>query len=142
MPRENAPANISLHSYPFWCNYIFFHCFLRMIISQKVGIRRQRKKIQMQGAQILRNEAYREVRCNDEGCSGTQPSFGFAQDRESFDLAQDRELVERLVERLSNGSWTFYEAIIHKPARRPACTWLKTDALEISLGLQDPCPET
>ncbi len=65
----------------------------------------------MQGAQIPRNEAYREVRCNDEGCSATQPfgsaqghehverPFGSAQDRESFDLAQDRELVERLVER-------------------------------------------
>jgi hypothetical protein len=26
----------------------------------------------MQGAQILRNEAYREVRCSDEGCSATQ----------------------------------------------------------------------
>ena len=26
----------------------------------------------MQGAQILRNEAYIEVRCNDEGCSATQ----------------------------------------------------------------------
>ncbi len=43
----------------------------------------------MQGAQILRNEAYREVRCNDEGCSATQP----------FDSAQDREFVERPVER-------------------------------------------
>jgi hypothetical protein len=26
----------------------------------------------MQGAQILRNEAYIKVRCNDEGCSATQ----------------------------------------------------------------------
>jgi hypothetical protein len=60
-------------------------------------MRRQRKKIQMQGAQILRNEAYREVRCNDEGCSATQP-FDFAQGHESFNLAQDRELVERPVE--------------------------------------------
>ncbi len=45
---------------------------LSLMISLKVGIRRQRKKIQMQGAQILRNEAYIEVRCNDEGCSATQ----------------------------------------------------------------------
>ena len=60
----------------------------------------------MQGAQILRNEAYIEVRCNDQGCS-TTPPFGFAQghesidlvqDRKSFDPAQDRELVERPVE--------------------------------------------
>jgi len=29
----------------------------------------------MQGAQILRNEAYIEVRCNDEGCSATQQNF-------------------------------------------------------------------
>jgi len=36
-------------------------------VIAKVEIRRQRKKIQMQGAQILRNEAYREVRCSDEG---------------------------------------------------------------------------
>jgi hypothetical protein len=61
----------------------------------------------MQGAQILRNEAYMEVRCNDKGCTATQPfgftqgheSFDLAQDRESSDFAQDRELVERLVER-------------------------------------------
>jgi hypothetical protein len=52
----------------------------------------------MQGAQILRNEAYIEVRCNDKGCSATQP-FGFAQGRESFDFAQDREPAERHVER-------------------------------------------
>jgi hypothetical protein len=38
-------------------NGIFFRCF------EKIS----RKKIQMQGAQILRNEAYREVRCSDEG---------------------------------------------------------------------------
>jgi hypothetical protein len=38
----------------------------------------------MQGAQILRNEAIK-VRCNDEGCSATQP----------FDFAQGRERVER-----------------------------------------------
>ena len=30
------------------------------------------KKLQMQGAQILRNEAYIDVRRNDEGCSATQ----------------------------------------------------------------------
>ncbi|PIP36521.1 MAG: hypothetical protein COS92_01740 [Desulfobacterales bacterium CG07_land_8_20_14_0_80_52_14] len=30
------------------------------------------KKLQMQGAQILRNEAYLLVRRNDEGCSATQ----------------------------------------------------------------------
>jgi hypothetical protein len=30
------------------------------------------KKLQMQGAQSLRNEAYIEVRCNDEGGSATQ----------------------------------------------------------------------
>ena len=26
----------------------------------------------MQGAQVLRNEAYLNIRCNDEGCSATQ----------------------------------------------------------------------
>ncbi len=67
---------------------------LKLMISLKVGFRRPRKRIQMQGAQILRNEAYIEVCCNDEGCSATQP-LGFAQGRESFDFAQDRELVER-----------------------------------------------
>ena len=51
-------------------------------------MRRQRKKIQMQGAQILRNEAYIEVRCNDEGCSATQP-FGFAQGREHVERKMD-----------------------------------------------------
>jgi hypothetical protein len=44
---------------------------------------RQRKKIQMQGAQILRNEAYREVRCNDEGCSATQ-QMDFLQSRHFY----------------------------------------------------------
>jgi hypothetical protein len=42
----------------------------------------------MQGAQILRNEAYREVRCSDEGCSATQP-FGFAQGREHVERQMD-----------------------------------------------------
>jgi hypothetical protein len=51
----------------------------------------------MHGAQILRNEAYTKVRCNDKGCTATQP-FGFGQGGESFDLAQDPELVERPVE--------------------------------------------
>jgi hypothetical protein len=49
---------------------------------------RQRKKIQMQGAQILRNEAYIKVRCNDEGCSATQP-LGFAQGREHVERQMD-----------------------------------------------------
>jgi len=62
----------------------------------------------MQGAQILRNEVYREVRCNYKGCSPTR-AFGFAQGRESFDLAQDRELVERPVE------WPFDFAQGHEP---------------------------
>jgi hypothetical protein len=31
----------------------------------------------MQGAQIMRNEAYIIVRCNDEGCSGTQQNDFF-----------------------------------------------------------------
>jgi hypothetical protein len=51
----------------------------------------------MQGAQILRNEAYRELRCNDEGCSATQP-FGLAQGREyverPFGFSQGHEPVE------------------------------------------------
>jgi hypothetical protein len=73
-----------------------------MMISQKVGIRRQRKKVQMQGAQILRNEAYIEVRCNDEGCRTTQP-FGFA---------QGREHVERQMDFLrSRQSWVILEQI-------------------------------
>jgi hypothetical protein len=33
---------------------------------------RHSKKLQMQGAQVLRNEAYIKVRRNDEGCSATQ----------------------------------------------------------------------
>jgi hypothetical protein len=56
--------------------------------ANQVGIRRQRKKIQMQGAQILRNEAYIKVRCNDEGYSATQP-FGFAQGREHVERQMD-----------------------------------------------------
>jgi hypothetical protein len=42
----------------------------------------------MQGAQILRNEAYIEVRCNDKGCSATQP-FGFAQGHEPVEWQMD-----------------------------------------------------
>jgi len=42
----------------------------------------------MQGAQILRNEAYIEVRCSDEGCSATQP-FGFAQGHEPVEWQMD-----------------------------------------------------
>ncbi len=42
----------------------------------------------MQCAQILRNEAYTEVRCNDEGCSATRP-FGFAQGREPVEWQMD-----------------------------------------------------
>ncbi len=37
----------------------------------------------MQGAQILRNEAYIEVRCNDEGCSATQ-QMDFLRSRQSL----------------------------------------------------------
>ena len=37
------------------------------MISQKVTNRWQCKKLQMQGAQNLRSEAYLLVRCNDEG---------------------------------------------------------------------------
>jgi hypothetical protein len=33
---------------------------------------RHSKMFQLQGAQILRNEAYIEVRRNDEGCSATR----------------------------------------------------------------------
>jgi len=51
----------------------------------------------MQGAQILRNEAYREVRLEL-----VEWPFGFTQGRESFDLAQDRELVERQMDFLRN----------------------------------------
>ena len=36
----------------------------------------QSKKLQMQGAQILRNEAYLVVRRNDEGCRAT-PQMDF-----------------------------------------------------------------
>ena len=37
----------------------------------------------MQGAQILRNEAYIEVRCNDEGCSATQ-QMDFLRSRQNY----------------------------------------------------------
>jgi len=36
----------------------------------------QSKKLQMQGAQIMRSEAYLQVRRNDEGCSAT-PQMDF-----------------------------------------------------------------
>ena len=39
---------------------------------KKSKIRRPSKKIQMQGAQIRRNEAYLLARCNEWGCSATQ----------------------------------------------------------------------
>jgi len=42
----------------------------------------------MQGTQILRNVAYIEVRCNDEGCGATQP-FGFTQGREHVERQMD-----------------------------------------------------
>ena len=41
-----------------------------LVKSHQIG--RHSKKLQMQGAQILRNEAYIEVRRNDERCSATQ----------------------------------------------------------------------
>jgi hypothetical protein len=43
----------------------------------------QSKKLQMQGAQILRSEAYLEVRSNDEGCSVT-PQMGFLRSHQVF----------------------------------------------------------
>jgi hypothetical protein len=41
-----------------------------------VQVRRLRKKLRRQGAQIPRSEAYMDIRRNDEGCSATQhPDF-------------------------------------------------------------------
>jgi len=43
----------------------------------------QSKKLQMQGTQILRSEAYLGIRRNDEGCSGT-PQMDFLQSHQPF----------------------------------------------------------
>ncbi|KAF0121912.1 MAG: hypothetical protein FD151_1016, partial [bacterium] len=43
----------------------------------------QSKKLQMQGAQILRSEAYLGVRRNDEGCSAT-PQMDFLRSHQVF----------------------------------------------------------
>ena len=49
--------------------------------SQKVAkLMTRSKKPQMQGVQILRNEAYLHVRRSDEGCSAT-PQVGFLRAR-------------------------------------------------------------
>ncbi|PIU84885.1 MAG: hypothetical protein COS67_10775, partial [Deltaproteobacteria bacterium CG06_land_8_20_14_3_00_44_19] len=45
----------------------------------------QSKKLQMQGAQILRSEAYLGIRCNDEGCSAT-PQVDFLRSHQSRKL--------------------------------------------------------
>jgi len=69
--------------------------------SRQMG--RHNKKLQMQGARILRNEAYIEVRRNDERClpsGGKLASLWLAQRRLSF--AKSRDLA---------GRWTFYEAV-------------------------------
>jgi hypothetical protein len=63
----------------------------------KVEIRRQRKKIQMQGVQILRNEAYIEVRC-----------------AVTKDEAQRSPSALLRAVSMSNGRWTFYEAVKEK----------------------------
>ncbi len=63
----------------------------------------------MQGAQILRNEAYREVRCNDEGCSATHP-LALLRAVSPWALLRTVSLSNSL----SNGRWTFYEALIHR----------------------------
>ncbi len=53
----------------------------------------------MQGAQILRNEAYIEVRCNDEGCSATQ-QLDFLRSRHNClrNVGQcDKRVKERII---------------------------------------------
>jgi len=59
-----------------------------------VKIRWQRKKLQIQGAQILRNEAYLQYAAVTKDAAQRSPSA----------------LLRAMS--LSNGSWTFYEAII------------------------------
>jgi len=59
-----------------------------------VKIRWQRKKFQIQGAQILRNEAYLQYAAVTKDAAQHSPSA----------------LLRAMS--LSNGSWTFYEAII------------------------------
>jgi hypothetical protein len=48
---------------------------------------RLRKKLRRQGAQILRNEAYIDVRRNDEGCSAT-PHPDFLRSRQVYMFAE------------------------------------------------------
>ena len=46
----------------------------------------------MQGAQILRNEAYIEVRCNDEGCSATQ-QMDFLRSRQIYQKEERMDFI-------------------------------------------------
>jgi hypothetical protein len=58
----------------------------KIILDELVKSRqrgRHSKKLQMQGAQILRNEAYIEVRRNDERRSATR-QMDFLRSRQSF----------------------------------------------------------
>jgi len=64
------------------------------MISQEVLIRWQSKKLQIQGAQLLRNEAYLQYAAVTKNAAQRSPSASL-----------------RTVS-MSNGSWTFYEAII------------------------------
>jgi len=52
----------------------------------------QNKKLQMQGAQILRSEAYIEVHRNNEGCSAT-PQMDFLRSHQSL---QGQYITDRL----------------------------------------------
>jgi hypothetical protein len=54
----------------------------------------------MQGAQILRNEVYREVRCNDKGCSATQ-QMDFLRSRQK-ELYMDAEILLEMDRRIQS----------------------------------------
>ncbi len=77
-----------------------------MMIAQKVKIRWQRKKLQIQGAQILRNEAYSKYAAVTKDAGQCSPS--------AFLRAMS----------LSNGSWTFCEPITHDSVKGTEMAWV------------------
>ena len=72
-----------------------------------VKIRWQSKKLQIQGAQILRNEAYLQYAAVTKDAAQRSPSALLRAVSPSTLLR-----TVSLSNGLSNGSWTFYEAII------------------------------
>jgi hypothetical protein len=76
------------------------------MILQKVKIRWQSKKLQIQGAQILRNEAYLQYAAVTKDAAQRSPSALLR----AVSMSNGPSALLRAVS-MSNGSWTFYEAI-------------------------------